>query len=55
MNKYHDEALGFEPILPVEIIDLLHFHKTSVIDQHLYESTTTTSPFLDEHELAMAV
>ena len=55
MNTYYDEAIGFEPILPIEIIDLLHVHKSSAIDQRLYESLTSTSPFLDEHEQAMAV
>jgi len=53
MNKYLDEAIGFEPVVPIEIIDLLHTHKSSAIDQRLYQSTT--HPFLDEHELAMAV
>ena len=51
MNKYYDETIGSESILPVEIIDLL---QSSAVDQHLYESITATSPFLDEHELAMA-
>ena len=55
MNKYSDDAIGFEPILPIEIIDLLHIHKSSAVDQRQYESITSTSPFLDEHELAMAV
>jgi len=55
MNTYYDEAIGFEPILPIEIIDLLHVNKLSAVDQRLFESITSTSPFLDEHELAMAV
>ncbi len=55
MNKYHDEAIGFESILPIEIIDLLNIHKTSANDQCLYGSITQTSPLLDEHELAMVV
>ncbi len=55
MNKYYDDAIGFEPILPIEIIDLLHIHKSSDVDRPHYESLTTTSPFLDEHELAMLV
>ena len=53
MNKYYDEAIGYEPILPIEIIDLLNFNKTSANDQFICESIT--SPHLDEHELAMAV
>jgi hypothetical protein len=55
MNTYYDEAIGFEPILPIEIIDLLHVHKSSAVDQRLYESITATGAFLDEHELAMVV
>jgi len=51
MNKYYDEAIGFESILPIEIIDLLNIHKTSANDQFKCESIT--SPLLDEHELAM--
>ncbi len=54
MNKYYDEAIGFESILPIEIIDLLHIHKLSAVNQRQYESITSMSPFLDEHELAMA-
>ena len=54
MNTYHDETIGFEPILPIEIIDLLNTHKASGIDKRTYESISTKA-FLDEHELAMAV
>jgi len=54
MNKYYDEAIGFEPILPIEIVDLLNIHKTSAIEERTYESISTKA-FLDEHELAMAV
>ncbi|MCK5188932.1 MAG: hypothetical protein KAR12_02625 [Methylococcales bacterium] len=55
MNTYYDEALGFEPILPIEIIDLLNINKASAIDVRTYESISTTQSYLDEHELAMAV
>lgn len=53
MNKYHDEVIGFESILAIETIDLLHIHKTSANDQFICESIPC--PLLDEHELAMVV
>lgn len=55
MIKSYDENIGFESILPNEIIELLDFYK-SARNKHYpcYElmSANITS-LLDEHELAM--
>lgn len=46
MRKYEDENIGFETLLPSDIVDLLH----PVIDDSRGEAESG----LDEHELAMA-
>jgi hypothetical protein len=47
MNNY-DEYIGFETLLPIEVIDLLHTQEPVVEELISY----TDSP-LDEYELAM--
>jgi len=49
MKKYNDEPMGFEAMLPAEIIELL----TTNLPETKALSDTFDSP-LDEHELAMA-
>lgn len=51
MKKYNDEHLGFESMLPTEIIELLNFHQITVSD-HVLEDESHDSR-LDEHELAL--
>ncbi len=56
MNYIYDENIGFESILPSEIIDLLNSHKSKNHKRHqnYMFMTGSTTTFLDEHELAMA-
>ena len=49
MKKYDDEYIGFETLLPSEIIDLLHIQE-AVAEELI---SNADSP-LDEHEMAMA-
>ncbi len=54
MNYLQDENIGFESILPNEIIDLLNSYKSTNNKQHQhYVFMTNTPSFLDEHEQAM--
>ncbi len=56
MNYFNDENIGFESILPNEIIDLLNSYKPKNNKQHqnyVFMASSITS-FLDEHEQAMA-
>ena len=57
MNKYHDEPIGFETMLPAEIIELLNFYKTTTNEYSIDEDSTSMNDtfLLDEYELAMAV
>ncbi len=48
MKKYNDEYIGFETLLPNEIIELLHNQKAVIKEPQ----SLADSP-LDEHELAM--
>ena len=52
MKKYNDEHLGFESMIPIEIIELLNFHKITVNGQGLEDKSEDSR--LDEHELALA-
>lgn len=56
MNTYYYEPIGFEPIIPDEIIDFLNVNKMTVIEQSIeYESShDVDNLILDEHERAMA-
>jgi len=55
MNIYHNELIGFEAMLPVEVIELLHLYKTAVNDFSKDEDCMNMdNSLLDEHELAMA-
>ncbi len=49
MKKYDDENIGFETVLPNEIIELLHTQQAVI-----KESKSLVDSPLDEHELAMA-
>lgn len=49
MKKYDDEYIGFETVLPMAVIELLH-PVTATEDELVYD----TYAKLDEHELAMA-
>ena len=55
MNYFHDENIGFESILPNEIIDLLNSYKSknNKQRQHYVFMTSGITSFLDEHEQAM--
>ena len=56
MNYFHDENIGFESILPNEIIDLLNSYKSknNKQRQHYVFMANSFTSFLDEHEQAMA-
>ncbi len=55
MNYFQDENIGFESILPNEIIDLLNRYKSTNNKQHQHDVSMASTPsFLDEHEQAMA-
>jgi len=49
MKKYDDEFIGFETVLPMAIVDLLH-----PVELTVDQSISDTQLDLDEHELAMA-
>lgn len=54
MEKDYDDYIGFEAILPIEIIDLLARYKTAPKGQfHKNTMIDDTQLLLDEHELAM--
>lgn len=56
MNTFYEEYIGFEPILPTEIVDLLNRHKAMInqsCKNYAVAGEKVNSP-LDEHELAMA-
>lgn len=55
MNYFNDENIGFESILPNEIIDLLNSYKSknNKQNQHYVCMTNSITSFLDEHEQAM--
>lgn len=55
MDYFQDENIGFESILPNEIIDLLNSYKSKNNKQrqrYVFMTSGITS-FLDEHEQAM--
>ena len=52
MNKNNDAHLGCESMIPIEIIELLNFHKITVNGQGLEDESQDS--LLDEHELALA-
>ena len=54
MIKIHEEQLGFEPILPTEIVDFLTMHQA--MNERVHKNSEAIEPrvILDEHELAMA-
>ena len=56
MNHIYDENIGFESILPNEIIDFLNSHpsKNNKRRHHYVLMTNAITSFLDEHEQAMA-
>lgn len=49
MKNYDDEAIGFETLLPIEVVELLLMN-SPVIDK----APKLLDYPLDEHELAMA-
>lgn len=56
MNNFYEEYIGFESILPNEIIDLLNRYqsrKNKRCQLYIFMKDNVASP-LDEHELAMA-
>ncbi len=55
MNTFYEEYIGFEPILPAEIVDFLIRHKTMTNQscQHYAVMSAKVNSPLDEHELAM--
>lgn len=54
MKNYHDNILGFEAALPVDIIKLLNGLKTKTEEQNKdNQSSRYENLALDEHELAI--
>ena len=56
MNHIYDENIGFESILPNEIVDFLNSlpSKKNKRRLHYVLMTNAITSFLDEHEQAMA-
>lgn len=55
MEKYYNEEVGSEAILPFEVIDFINQHKIKLrcTQQEYLLTTPTHSSLLDEYEVAM--
>jgi len=49
MKIYDDEFIGFETLLPTDVVNILH-HEQTAVDNFIDNDNSD----LDEHELAMA-
>ena len=55
MNNFNNELIGYESLLPKDIVDFLNSYKTNgnKSQQYYLEISNRLTSILDEHELAM--